>query len=180
MATHLQNTLDIEALQRTLQTLDMTTALKTLTNMIPLRPDILLETAPPTHETGNKKHVRFHLVEVGYSREGFGQQKLEEKRHQHELLRHLITNTYTADNALLYHTVTLGVTGAIYNDVECCLKSLGLSAHKRNKTYTKLVHSALNQTHGMVVQRRRLECAMPGETGQRLYLVKRKRPPDKF
>jgi hypothetical protein len=74
----------------------MATALKTLTNTIPLRPDILLETAPPTHQTENKKHVRFHLVEVGYCREGFDQQKMEEKRHQHELLRHLITNTYTA------------------------------------------------------------------------------------
>jgi hypothetical protein len=149
VATHLQNTFDVEALQMTLQTLNMTTALKTLTNTIPLRPDILLETAPPTQETGNKKHVRFHLVEVGYCREGFGQQKMEEKRHQHKLLRHLITSTYTADNALLYHTVTLGVTGAICNDVDRCLKSLGLTAHKRNKTYTKLVHSALNQTHGI-------------------------------
>jgi hypothetical protein len=123
--------------------------------------------------------ILFHLIEVGYCREGFGLQKMEEKKHQHELLRLLLTQTYTSGNALLYHTVTLGVTGAIYNDVGICLKSLGLAAYRRTKTYAHLVHNALNQTHGMVVQRRRLEHTMPETGGQRPYSVKRKRPPDK-
>jgi hypothetical protein len=46
--------------------------------------------------------------------------------------------------------------------------------------YTKLVYSALNQTHGMVVQRRRLESMMPVQGEQRPYSVIRRRPPDKI
>jgi hypothetical protein len=38
VATHLHNTVDVEALQKSLQTLDMNTALETLTKEIPLRP----------------------------------------------------------------------------------------------------------------------------------------------
>ena len=73
-----------------------------------------------------------------------------------------------------YCTMTLGVTGALYSDLEEMMTWAKAKSAPKQKLRRKLMHIALNHTHGMVVQRRQLENA-PQTT--RPY--KRKRHPNK-
>ena len=156
-------------------------AVRILAKKIHLRPDIMLETtqAHPDISAEQHKTHRFIIVEVGYCREGFGKAKMEEKARQHALLRYLIEKTHPGLMSLAYATATLGVTGAIYNDVARCLATLGINPSRTRKTYRQLVHTALNMTHAMVVKRRTLEHHGAPYIRNQQRTHKRKKPPDK-
>jgi hypothetical protein len=98
------------------------------------------------------KHA--HIVELGYTREGFALQKRRDKRAQHALLESLLL---ALGWRVQYHTVTLGVTGTIYRDAICACAALGVSAPAVTRLMHALVHMSINHTHGLVVQRRKLD-----------------------
>ena len=98
------------------------------------------------------KHI--HILEVGYTREGFAMQKRRDKRVQHALLEALLISIGWR---VQYHTATLGVTGTIYTDACSGFKALGISASAVTRLVRALVHMSINHTHGLVVQRRELD-----------------------
>ena len=100
------------------------------------------------------------LFEVGYCREGFGRAKMQEKRQQHALLRHLLrksAKTQGKEPPYTYHTITLGVAGTIYADARMAMDAANIRGPRANKLVNKWIDIALNYTHGMVVQRRHLD-----------------------
>ena len=140
----------------------------------PLKPDIMIKVAANKRTQPGKspkQRDRVLLVEIGYCREGFARSKMAEKQNQHRLARYLMQQM---GHDVKYCTVTLGVTGALYSDLEEMMTWAKAKPAQKQKLWRKLMHIALNHTHGMVVQRRQLENA-PQTT--RPY--KRKRPPDK-
>ena len=94
------------------------------------------------------------IIELGYVREGFAAAKQEEKRAQHSLLKYLLQDLGWR---VRYHTITLGVTGTVYNDSIACLRELQLSHSAQEQTVRSWVHMTLNHTHGLVTQRRQLD-----------------------
>ena len=104
-----------------------------------------------TGYTGNK-HI--HLVELGYTREGFAAQTKIRKRNQHRLLERLLQDMGWTVH---YHTAILGVAGTIYRDTLSCAKSLGVSHSHITKLANTLMTISINHTHGLVTQRRALD-----------------------
>ena len=95
-----------------------------------------------------------HIVELGYVREGFAKSKMAEKRRQHDLLALLMEELgWTVE----YHTLTIGVTGTIYKDGIEAMTAIGVSATSINNVIRKWVVMTVNQTHGLVTQRRELD-----------------------
>ena len=149
-----------------------------------LRPDILLVQYSAmgrcrTIAQHGKDRTTITILEVGYCREGRGKEKMTEKSTQHDLLTHLLKAAYPEPGFTVNaRTMTLGVTGAIYNDVTRTLQALGIVRNTR--LYNKLIDHAHNSTHAMVVKRRQLQAA--GQTAGQIQPhrgQKRKRPPDK-
>ena len=77
-----------------------------------------------------------------------------EKRTQHLLSKYLLRDLGWR---VQYHTITLGVTGTIYNDSIASLRELQLSHSAQEKTVQSWVHMTLNHTHGLVTQRQQLD-----------------------
>jgi hypothetical protein len=97
---------------------------------------------------------RMLVVEVGYVREGFAKAKQLEKRAQHALLEYLLQDMGWRTE---YHTITLGVTGTIYNDALATMASIGIPASAVTSVIRAWVHMTLNHTHGLVMRRRELD-----------------------
>ena len=97
---------------------------------------------------------RMLIVEVGYVREGFATTKQLEKRAKHALLEYLLKDMGWRTEC---HTITLGVTGTIYNDALATMASIGISASAAASVIRAWVHMTLNHTHGLVTRRRELD-----------------------
>jgi hypothetical protein len=95
-----------------------------------------------------------HIVELGYVREGFAAAKQLEKRSQHALLQCVLQDLGWR---VRYHTITLGVAGTVYTDGLSCLRALQLSASVIESVVRAWVYKTMNLTHGLVVQRRKLD-----------------------
>ena len=90
----------------------------------PLEPDIMIKVAAnKSAQPGKslKQRGRILLVEIGYCREGFARSKMAEKQKQHRLARYLMQQM---GHDVKYCTVTLGVTGAQYSDLEEMINTL--------------------------------------------------------
>ena len=168
---------------------------KLLKGALSLRPDLMI--IQPCHSSkrySNTTHSsprlctasesaspKFSIIEVGYCREGRGLEKKSQKGSQHELLKHLLQHAYSeqgANSEIL--TVTLGVSGAIYDDSWKTMARLGM--RNRHTLVKKLVMNAHNGTHAMVVRRRQLDRrTLVGDFAPQIHnrAPKRKRPPDK-
>ena len=127
------------------------------------RPDIaILAETTRSYELWNDAHWQGYvsksknisIIELGYVREGFAAAKQVEKRAQHSLLKYLLQDLGWR---VRYHTITLGVTGTVYNDSITCLRELKLSHSAQEQTVRSWVHMTLNHTHGLVTQRRQLD-----------------------
>ena len=93
-----------------------------------------------------------HLVELGYTREGFASAKQIAKREQHALLVCLLRELKWTVHL---HTITLGVTGTVYVDGLTTLKALGLSSPSIDKVVRSWM--TMNHTHGLLTRRRELD-----------------------
>lgn len=136
--------------------------------VIVFRPDIAMFELRPRMRKCKTAHTRWqdaswmhyegarvvHILELGYVREGFGNQKMQEKRAQHELLSVLLKDL---NWTVHYHTATIGVTGAVYKDTLTALSAMGVSSSACDTVISAIVHMTLNHTHGLVVQRRQLD-----------------------
>jgi hypothetical protein len=128
------------------------------------RPDMAILEGDSCCSQGQKKRKRgqtprtatkvIHIIELGYTREGFAKAKMAEKRRQHELLALLLEELgWTVE----YHTLTLGVTGTIYKDSIATMVSIGVSATSIASVIRKWTVMTANHTHGLVTQRRELD-----------------------
>ena len=105
-----------------------------------------------------------HLVEVGFAREGLASATTASKRAQHGLLEILLTSLRWQ---VSYHTVTLGVTGAIYSDAVAALPALGITPQLAHTVCTSWTYLAINHTHGLVLQRRLLDSHLISQAFQK-------------
>ena len=125
-----------------------------LRKQYPLKPDIMIKVAANKSARPGKsleQRDRVLLVEVGYCREGFARFKMAEKQKRHRLARFLMQQM---GHDVKYCTVTPEVTGALYSDLEEMMTWATAKPAQKQKLRRKLMHIALNHTHGMVVQRR--------------------------
>jgi hypothetical protein len=135
---------------------------------IHFRPDMAIVEGGSWNMTEHKKRKReqgtaaspqtttklIHIVELGYTREGFARNKMAEKRRQHDLLALLLKDLgWTVE----YHTLTIGVTGTVYTDGIQAMAAIGISTKCIDNVISKWVVMTVNHTHGLVTQRRELD-----------------------
>jgi hypothetical protein len=134
-------------------------------NDIRFRPDMAILEGNSWNLRDHKKRKRghcacptdrkiLHIVELGYTREGFANSKMDEKRRQHELLAFLLEDLGWK---VEYHTLTIGVTGTIYKDSINTMTAIGVPAKCIDSVIRKWVVMTVNHTHGLVTQRRELD-----------------------
>jgi ribonuclease HI len=138
------------------------TRMRPIVNTISFRPDMAVFIG------GSRSHARWsmtewcgyagdkcvHLVELGYTREGFASAKQLEKQEQHALLVCLLRDLKWTVHL---HTITLGVTGTVYMDGLTTLKALGLSLSGIDKVVRSWIRMTMNHTHGLLTRRRQLD-----------------------
>ena len=105
-----------------------------------------------------------HIVEVGYTREGFGRAKQTEKRSQHLLLKLLLEQNHWTVH---YHTVTLGVAGTVYLDALAALSALGVPPSSHSAVTASWTQSSLRLAHALLVCRRQLDSHLISQARQR-------------